>query len=129
MNVRQKKVAGRIREILSDLFLFTVKDPRLSGLTVTEVTVDRELFMADVYVNALGDEERRDEVMEALERARGFLRYHTGRRLDLRRTPELRFHWDDTFARAERLSQLLESLVEEDDEVETEVNEDDSPAP
>jgi ribosome-binding factor A len=110
MTVKQARMSERIREILSELLLLEVKDPRLSGVTVTEVRLDREFQFGDVYVNALGDEGRRDEVMGALEWARGFLRREVGARVRLRRTPELRFHWDAALEHAERMNRLLDSL-------------------
>jgi ribosome-binding factor A len=103
-------MSGRIRQILSELLIREVSDPRLHGLTVTEVTLDREFMFADVYINALGDEARRDEVMDSLKRASGFLRRETGKRIRLRNTPALQFHWDTTLDRAEHINQLAESL-------------------
>lgn len=108
--IRQRRVADRIRSELSDLFLRDAKDPRLALVTVTEVTIDRELAYADVYVNALGAEERRPEVMAALDHAKGYLRSQIGARVRLRRTPELRFHWDPSLERGERIARLLDSL-------------------
>jgi ribosome-binding factor A len=108
--LKQERMADRIREILSTLLLMEVNDPAIQGLTVTEVTLDRELEYAEVYVNALGDEESAAEVMAGLRRAHGFLRREVGRRIKLRRTPELRFHWDDTLSRAASIEETLDRL-------------------
>ena len=117
--IQQRRVAEQIRQLLSELFLREIRDPRLQGLTVTEVTIDRELQFAEVYVHALAEEERQDEVMDALDRANGFLRREVGRVVNLRRTPELRFQWDPTFAQAEQIDRLLDSLeIPEDDSIE-----------
>jgi ribosome-binding factor A len=87
-----------------------MKDPRLQGITVTRVTIDRELQYADIYVHALGEEEREDEVTEALESASGFLRHQLGQNLRLRHVPILHFHWDPSLAHAEHINQLLDNL-------------------
>lgn len=110
MSIKQDRMAERIRAILSELLLREVADPRLQGVTVTEVQLDGELMFADVYVNALADETREDEVMEGLNRAGGFLRREIGKRVRLRNTPELHFHWDKTLEQGERLNQLLDQL-------------------
>ncbi len=110
MTLKQERMAERIRIILSELLLTEVKDPRLMGVTVTEVKLDKELLFADVYVNALGDEDRRDEVMEALEHAKGFLRSEVAARVRLRRAPELHFHWDTALEYGQRIDQILDSL-------------------
>ena len=100
----------RIRVVLSELMLREIADPRLQGITITEVALDPELMFADVYVNALGDEGRQEEVLAGLERAKGFLRREVGKGIRLRHVPELHFHWDLTLERGERLNQLISSL-------------------
>lgn len=120
--IRQKRTAEQIRLILSDLILRNARDPRLQGLTVTSVRIDRELQHADVYVNALGDEARELEVMESISRASSYFRRELAGRLKLRTVPNLHFHWDPSLAHAARIDELLESLdipdsVDEDREV------------
>lgn len=110
MSIKRDRMADRIREILSQLLLREVSDPRLQGVTVTEVKIDTEYMFADIYVNALADEERRDEVLVGLKRAKGFLRREVGKRVRLRNTPDLIFHWDFTLERGERLNQIISGL-------------------
>lgn len=118
---KQGRIAERIQEILSLLLQFEVKDPRLQDVTVVEVDIDRELMYATVYVSAFGGEEERDEVMDGLEKANGFLRREVGERLALRRVPELRFEWDETAEQAARIEALLDSLdIPAPDDEETE---------
>lgn len=108
--IRQERTAEEIRMILSDLLRRDVSDPRLQDLTVTRVIIDRELQHANVYMNALGDESRQKEVMLALDKAGGFIRYELAQRVSLRTVPELHFHWDPTLAYAEEVNQILDSL-------------------
>lgn len=110
MSLKQDRMAERIRAILSDLMLREVSDPRLQGVTITEVSLDSELMIADIYVNALGDDSREADVMKALAHANGFLRREVGARVRTRHTPELHFHWDATLAQGERINQLLDVL-------------------
>jgi ribosome-binding factor A len=123
MTLKQERMSRRILQILSELFMFEVTDPRLVDITVTEVRVDREIMYADIFVNALGEEERREEILEGLDSARGFLRRQLATRTRLRRVPELRFHWDDNLAHAEHMNEILDNLeyatdndLESDDE-------------
>ncbi len=108
--IRQRRTAEKIRAVLSALILRESRDPRLQDLTFTEVRIDRELQFADIYVNALGDESRKEEVMAALEGATGFFRRELASRIRMRAVPRLHFHWDPTLARAERVNTLLDSL-------------------
>ena len=110
MSIKQERMSGRIRKILSQLILREVADPRLQGITITEVEIDPELMFAKVYVNALGEEERQAEVMFALERAKGYLRREVAKRVRLRKAPELVFYWDDSLERGERINELLSTL-------------------
>ena len=110
MSIKQGRMNDRIHQILSQLLLREVSDPRLQDLTVTEVSLDPELMYAKVYVSAMGDESREDIVMKALGRAQGYLRREVGKRIRLRNTPELHFHWDHTLESADRINQIISSL-------------------
>ena len=124
---KQGRVAELIQEILSSLIQFEVKDPRLQGVTIMGVDVDRELMYATVYVSALGGDEERDEVLDGLANASGFLRRELGANLSLRHVPELRFQWDETFEQAQRIEELLASIEippPEDEDVEPDDDDD-----
>lgn len=108
--IKQDRVAGRIRQILSVLILREVADPRLQGITVTDVEIDSELMYARIYVNALGEEERAPEIMNALKQAKGFLRREVGKRVSLRRVPDIAFYWDTSLERGDRMETLLKKL-------------------
>ncbi|MCY4018570.1 MAG: 30S ribosome-binding factor RbfA [Chloroflexi bacterium] len=110
MSIKQGRMSDRIQQILSQLLLREIADPRLQGITVTEVKLDPELMVAKIYVSAMGDESRQDTVMAGLRRANGFLRREVGKRIRLRSTPELHFHWDHTLEHAERINQLISNL-------------------
>lgn len=110
---RVQRIAERIQEDLSEMLIHEVSDPRLAGISVTDVRVDRELAFADIYVSALEGSERAEEILDGLEHASGFLRSELASRVDLRTFPRLRFHWDPSFERAERIEQLIASLHEQ----------------
>lgn len=108
--IRQQRTAEQLRIIFSELFLRELSDPRLHGLTVTDVKIDRELEHADIYVSALGDESREDEVVKALSSAEGFLRRELAGRIRLRKVPQLHFHWDPSLAHMQEVESILENL-------------------
>jgi ribosome-binding factor A len=108
--VRQERTAEQIQVILSELFLREVGDPRLAGVTITEVLIDRELMHANVYVNALGDDAREEEIMDGLQSASGFLRSQIAQRLPLRSAPFIHFHWDPRLRYVDEVNDLLDKL-------------------
>jgi ribosome-binding factor A len=111
---RATRISDRIREDLSELLLKEVHDPRLTGVSITDVVVDRELAYANVYVSAIEGEQRSKEILEGLEHAQGFFRTELSQHSNLRVFPRLRFHWDSTIERAERIEQIIASLHNED---------------
>lgn len=92
------------------MIIYEISDPRLEGISITEIKIDRELAFADIYVSALEGSTRSKEVLEGLEHAQGFLRHELSQRVELRSFPRLRFHWDPTFERAEKIEQIIASL-------------------
>ncbi len=91
-----------------------IHDPRVSGITITDVKVDRELSYADIFVSALEGSERADEILKGLESASGFIRHALAEQIELRSFPRLRFHWDPTPERAERIERIIASLHEDE---------------
>ncbi|MCA9919617.1 MAG: 30S ribosome-binding factor RbfA [Anaerolineales bacterium] len=108
--IRQQRTAEQLRMVLSDLFLRELSDPRLHGITVTDVKIDRELEHADVYVSALGDESREADVMAALNSAEGFLRRELASRIRMRKVPQLHMHWDPSLAHIQEVESILDNL-------------------
>jgi hypothetical protein len=66
-----------------------------------------------VYYTTMGDERAQRETAKALERAAPFLRRHLGRRIRLRRVPEIEFFYDESIARGDRIEQILQELKAE----------------
>ena len=112
--IRLQRISERIREELSAMLLKEVADPRLSGISVTDVKVDRELAWAEIFVSAVEGADRSKEVLEGLRSATGFLRHELATRIDLRTFPRLRFHWDPTPERADHIERLLAQLRAEE---------------
>ncbi len=112
--VRLRRIAERLRLELADLLERELSDPRLQMLSVTDVTVDRELSTANVWVSAILNEAGQKAALQALKGASGFLRRELARRVELRTMPQLKFHWDVSPERGDKISQLLDSLEEGD---------------
>ena len=108
--LRVQRIADRIREDLSEILLQEVSDPRLGGVSITDVKVDRELGFADIYFSAIEGSARAAEIQAGFEHSQGYLRRSLAQRIDLRVFPHLRFHWDPTFERAERIERIIASL-------------------
>jgi ribosome-binding factor A len=110
---RVTRIAERIKEELSEILLMESSDPRLKGITITDVTVDRELSFADIYVCTIEGSAHSQEVLSSLDHAQGFLRSELAHRIALRVFPRLRFHWDPTLERADKIDRLILSIHDE----------------
>lgn len=110
---RATRIGDRILEELSIILITESADPRLSGISVTDVRVDRELAFADIYVSAIEGSERKEEILNGLVHAQGYLRSELADRVELRTFPRLRFHWDPTYERADAMDKLIASLHED----------------
>lgn len=107
---RPDRVADQIRGELATLLAREVHDPGIGFITLTRVQVSPDLQMARVMYTALGDEKTRAASAKALERATPFLRRQIGQRLRLKRTPDLRFQYDEAIAGQDRIDQLLKEI-------------------
>ncbi len=112
--VRLQRIAERIQQVLSEMLIREISDPRLRRIFITDAKVDRELAFADVYVSAVEGAARSPEILAGLEHASGFLRRELAARIDLRAFPRLRFHWDPTPENADHIERLLASLKKND---------------
>ena len=110
MSRRTDRVSDVLRAELSDLLLREVHDPRVKLASITEVDVTTDLRRAIVKVSVLGDDQQRQEAIEGLRHARGFLRTELSHRLRTRATPELVFELDRGAEHSQKISDLLESL-------------------
>ncbi len=118
--IRIKRIEDRIRQDLSEMLARgQIHDPRLAGISVTDVKVDRELAYANIYVSALEGVSRSKDVLEGLKSASGFLRSTLAAAIDLRSFPRLRFYWDVTPEKADRIERLLAELHKSDTPQET----------
>ena len=110
-----------MRQELSEILLMESSDPRLKGITVTGVTVDRELAFAEIFVCTIEGLIRSREVLSGLEHAQGYLRRELAHRMELRIFPRLRFHWDTTLEHADKIDRLI-NTIHQSDGVETTVS-------
>jgi len=110
---RMRRVDEAIRQVLGDAVTGELKDPRVGFVTVTDVRTSADLRHARVYVSVLGqsggpsDAAQREDTLEGLRHAHGFLQGRLASELRLKRTPTLQFDYDDTTDRALRVDELL----------------------
>ena len=108
-SIKQKRLEGIIRKNISEILQFSVKDPNVGFVTITDVKVTNDHSYAKVYVTFIGATNRR-EALAALNRAKGFIRSELSQRLDIRRCPELIFEIDHAEENARHIDQLIDEI-------------------
>lgn len=121
---RGRRIGEEIRKIISQmLYEGQIKDTKVktskSLISVTSVDVVRDLRYAYVYISVLGND--KDEVMQGLESASGYVRKEIGKELKIRYTPEIVFRLDDSIEKGAYMSKLISDVnasISSDEEVE-----------
>ncbi|MBL8077969.1 MAG: 30S ribosome-binding factor RbfA [Anaerolineales bacterium] len=110
--IRLQRIQDRVKQEVSEMLIREINDPRLKQIFITDVKIDRELTVADIYVSAIEGSSRSAEILAGLESASGFLRRNLSARVEVRAFPRLRFHWDPTPENADHIEKILAGLRE-----------------
>jgi len=112
---RTERIGTQLQRELAQILRAEVRDPRLKLITLQEVRVSSDLGHAKVYFTCFPSDEGGTEQEHLLNsRLAGFLRRALARRARLRTVPQLRFIHDESIARGEHLSHLIEAAVATD---------------
>ncbi len=105
---RIDRISEEVHKAIDRIIRDEVNDPRVGGTwSIVRCEVTRDLRYAKVRVSIL-EQERRKDMMTALNRAAGFIRRELGREVDLRYVPEIQFELDTNIEYAAKINQLLE---------------------
>jgi ribosome-binding factor A len=110
MSQRTQRVDELLRQEIGALLAKEVADPRIGFATITDVETSPDLRHAKVWVSVIGGRADRDETVRALQKAMPFVRHELGKRLRIRRIPDLHVKVDDSAQRATRVLHLLNEL-------------------
>ena len=114
--VRQRKVADRIKELVSVIVDRKIQDPDKGFTTITHVRMSPDLRIASIYFTVLGEEEITQKTLEVLDRAKNYIRNEIAPEIKMRFVPELRFFVDDTMEYARKIDKILETIKKEENE-------------
>ena len=109
-SVSQARARDLLHRELTDILRREVHDPRAALASIADLSLSADRARAHVRLSVLGDEPEREKAIRAVRRAAGFIRRRLGRRLRLRRTPELHFELYRGAEHAERIDRLLGDL-------------------
>lgn len=107
-NNRLIRISDEIKKEVAEIIRSEIKDPRISVITsVIKVDTTNDLKHAKIYVSVLGNDKEKNEVLEGLKNAKGFIRREIARRINLRNTPELNFILDTSLEYSDKIARLI----------------------
>lgn len=119
--VRVSQIGEEIKRVISQLLRTKIKDPRISDMvSITEVRVTNDLSFAKVFVSVFGTENEKNDTLEGLRNAEGFIKKEIGRNVKMRIMPKLIFELDDSVEESLRLEKILEEIKTKEEPVEDE---------
>lgn len=105
---RIRRISEEVKKAISVMLINGIKDPRITSMiSVTDVEVTNDLRYAFVYISILGGD--KEESLEGLNSARGYIRREVGRQVKLRYAPEIIFKIDDSIERGMYMDELIKS--------------------
>jgi len=106
---RPQRLGDLIQREVSDLIRLEVRDPRVGMITITSVDVSPDMSHARLFFTLL-EKDKLEDTLQGLKRSAGFLRSQLAKRMKMYTTPELRFEYDESVERGDRLSRLIDSV-------------------
>ena len=113
---RTDRVADYLKRELASLLQFEIRDPRVGMVSITDITVSRDLGHARVFCTVLGkeDEEQAKESLGALNKAAGFMRTQLSKDSNMRTVPQLRFYFDTSVGQGRHMEDLIRRAADAD---------------
>ena len=110
MAYRIQRVEKIIERELASIIFSEVHNELIKFVSITKVALNKDMSVAMVWYTVLGNDGEIEATKKALEQAKGFLRSELAHRLDLRKTPELRFKYDESLAYGNHINEVIENL-------------------
>jgi ribosome-binding factor A len=111
---RATRVGDQILKCAASLLQQKVRDPRVSGVTLTGVQVSRDLKNATIFFSLIGDNDAVRKAQAGLDSAKGFVRKEIGSEVNLKNTPDLIFKYDPTLETGDHLEKLFQKIKSEE---------------
>ncbi len=110
---RKDRVARELRRAISHIIEFEIKDERLKDVTLTDLTLSDDLRHARVFVGLSLTHGEKQEVMELLNRARGFIKRSLSGYVRLRYMPTITFEYDSSIDYGFKIDDILREIADE----------------
>ncbi len=111
---RHERLEQDVKIALSDIIMNEVKEPSVTGLiSVTDVKITPDQKYATVYVSIYG-KTNKNKVIDALTKAKGFIKKELGRRVRMRNIPDITFKLDNSMEYGEHMDKVIKEVMDKD---------------
>ncbi|MHA3225349.1 30S ribosome-binding factor RbfA [Globicatella sulfidifaciens] len=115
-NFRHGRVKQEILREVNRILMREIKDPRVEGVTITDVDLTGDLQQATIYYSTLSDKAgARQKEQAGLEAVTGIVRSELGKAIKLYKVPELKFERDTSVDYGNRIDALLDKIKQSDE--------------
>ena len=116
-SVKNTRINGEVQRVLAEVIRGEIKDPRISPFTsVVAVEVAPDLKSCKVWISVLGGDKEREDTLEGLKSAMGFLKNRLARTVNLRNTPDITFVMDQSIEYGVNMSHRIDEVIAADEE-------------
>lgn len=109
MSIKVKRIGSLFVKEISMILSREVKDPMIKFVTITDCDVTNDLSFAKVYFTTL-KEDNKEEIIKALNKASNFIELELAHRIEIRKMPQISFHYDNSIAYGERIEKKIEEI-------------------
>jgi ribosome-binding factor A len=111
---RIERLNSLLKEVISEVVMRDVRNPRVNQfVTITRVDISNDLHHAKVFISVIGSDQEKEQTLEALESAAGFIAVHASKKVVMRYFPALTFRLDSSVDQHLRINDLLGQIHEE----------------
>lgn len=112
MSIKTDRIGSNLVKEISYILMMEVNDPDLKFVTITDCKVTTDLSFAKVYFTILNTD-KKNEILESLNNAKGFIRRELADRVDIRHIPELNFVYDESIEYGKKIENIIEEISED----------------
>lgn len=114
-SVKNSVVNGEVLRALAEIIRSEIKDPRVPEFTsVVAVDVAPDLKNCEAYISVLGDDQVAEDALKGLNSASGYIRKCLAGKLNMRHTPDIHFHIDQSIAYGVNMSHMIDEVISAD---------------
>lgn len=110
MAFKKERMEKILEREISSIIFQEIKNEKIKFVTITKATLTNDLSIATIYYTVYGNQDQINASMEALNEAKGFIRTVLSKRIEVKKVPDLKFKYDESFEQGNKIEQILKNL-------------------